>query len=214
MKRTGRRMLTAALLALLAGALVFFNLPETPLRNGQETAVQAAQEENRTQPGHEPGQYLPDFTLRCLDGTDFILSEHRGQTVFLNLWATWCGPCVKELPWFDGLLRDHAGEAAVLAVHSDLMTEDVAAFLSGFDYALPFAVDITGEVTALAGGSALLPQTLVINGRGEVIYNQAGSVTRELLEDLLKQAQESMADAPGSGGRPEGSNTGEVQDGA
>ena len=96
--------------------------------------------------------------------------------------------------------------------HSRTITMN--AFLSGFDYALPFAVDITGEVTALAGGSALLPQTLVINGRGEVIYNQAGSVTRELLEDLLKQAQESMADAPGSGGRPEGSNTGEVQDGA
>ena len=45
----------------------------------------------------EGGEALPDFTVTCLDGSEFTLSRHRGKTVVINLWATWCGPCVREL---------------------------------------------------------------------------------------------------------------------
>ena len=127
----------------------------------------------------------------CLNGGGaFRLSEHRGQVVFINLWATYCGPCVKELPHFDALVKAHP-DVAVLAVHSSLVTDDVAAYLSDKGRKLDFAVD--GEDNAVfdaVGGSALLPRTIVLNPEGEAIYNQAGSVTCETLNNLLRMAQE------------------------
>jgi len=77
------------------------------------------------------------------------------------------------------------------AVHSSLVTDDEAAYLSDKDWQLDFAVD--GEDNAVfdaVGGSALLPQTIVLNPEDEAIYNQAGSVTYESLDNLLKAAQE------------------------
>ena len=136
------------------------------------------------------GQQLENFTLTCFDGSEFRLAEQRGKVVFINLWATYCTPCVRELPFFDDLLRTHAGDVAVLAVHSMLATEDPQEFLAGRDYAISFAHDRDNRLTEEVGGSDTLPQTVVLNRRGEVIYNQVGSVTPELLEALYDKANE------------------------
>ena len=138
--------------------------------------------------GHAVGQQAPDFTLTTVDGQPFTLRDHRGQATVLNLWATWCGPCVKELPHFDRLAREHADDVAVLAIHSDLITDDVMEYLSHYDYSMPFAVDETGEVIASLGGSTMLPQTIVLDRYGVVIYNQVGSMTYEALTELVEAA--------------------------
>ena len=123
-----------------------------------------------------------------MDNQPFTLRDHRGQATVLNLWATWCGPCVKELPHFDRLAREHADDVAVLAIHSDLITDDVMEYLSHYDYSMPFAVDETGEVIASLGGSTMLPQTIVLDRYGVVIYNQVGSMTYEGLTELAEAA--------------------------
>ena len=138
--------------------------------------------------GHAVGQQAPDFTLTTVDNQPFTLRDHRGQATVLNLWATWCGPCVKELPYFDRLAREHADDVAVLAIHSDLITDDVMEYLSHYDYSMPFAVDETGEVIASLGGSTMLPQTIVLDRYGVVIYNQVGSMTYEALTELAEAA--------------------------
>ena len=138
--------------------------------------------------GHAVGQQAPDFTLTTVDNQPFTLRDHRGQATVLNLWATWCGPCVKELPHFDRLAREHADDVAVLAIHSDLITDDVMEYLSHYDYSMPFAVDETGEVIASLGGSTMLPQTIVLDRYGVVIYNQVGSMTYEALTELAEAA--------------------------
>lgn len=138
--------------------------------------------------GHAVGQQAPDFTLTTVEGQPFTLRDHRGQATVLNLWATWCGPCVKELPYFDRLAREHADDVAVLAIHSDLITDDVMEYLSHYDYSMPFAVDETGEVIASLGGSTMLPQTIVLDRYGVVIYNQVGSMTYEALTELAEAA--------------------------
>jgi len=169
-------------LAVLAGALVGFNLP-TAAREPAETASQ-----NETV-GNAVGERLPDFAIETMDGKEFRLSEHRGRVVFLNVWATWCGPCVQELPWFEAFAQTHP-DAAVLAIHGALITEDVADWLAGTDYSLPFAIDADGAVSRLLGVSSMLPHTVVLDPAGRVIYNAPGSVTPELLEELYRQARE------------------------
>ena len=138
--------------------------------------------------GHAVGQQAPDFTLTTTDGGSFTLRDHHGQVTVLNLWATWCGPCVKELPHFDRLAREQ--DVAVLAIHSDLITDDVGEYLSHYDYSMPFAVDETGQVIASLGGSQMLPQTIVLDPYGVVTYNQVGSVTYESLTALVQSASQ------------------------
>ena len=196
------RVLWAAALILLAGALAYFNLPVSDRAAAAPRTAEAAQEASAEAPseasaerfvssasyGFEVGEQLPDFTLTRTDGSVFTLSEYRGRVVILNLWATWCAPCVKELPYFDRLLREHPGEVEILAIHSDMISDDVAAFLADFDYRIGFVVDESGSVIASVNGSTMLPQTVVLNAYGEVTYNRVASVTYEMLEELLAAA--------------------------
>jgi LPXTG-motif cell wall-anchored protein len=99
------------------------------------------------------GERLPDFRITCVDGGEFTLSQHRGEVVVINLWATWCTPCVKELPHFDRLQRENPGRVAVLALHVPPVTTDVAEYLSAFSYEIPFAVDEDGGVSTLLNES-------------------------------------------------------------
>ena len=139
--------------------------------------------------GHAVGQQLEDFTLECYDGTEFRLADAHGRITFINLWATYCTPCIHELPYFSELYAAHPDDIAMIAVHSKLVTADPAAFLAGKDYAMPFATDADGAVNDIVGGTGALPQTVVLNRKGEVIYNQVGSVTPEVLEALYGEAE-------------------------
>ena len=183
--RGGRIVLSAVMAALLAAALILSNLPA---KQSTAESPEEVTEESNVPIGYEVGQRLADFSLATLDGAEFHLADHRGKAVVINLWATWCTPCVNELPYFEALYQAHRDDAAVLAIHSDMITDDVSGYLSGYDYSFPFAIDETGSVIASLGGSVMLPQTIVVNGEGVVTYNQVGSVTAEKLEALVSEA--------------------------
>ncbi len=172
MKQRTRRLLWTLALLLLAAVLLFVNLPE-----------RASREE-----GAQVGQQLPDFSIRCVDGREFSLSAQRGKVVVLNLWATWCTPCVKELPHFDRLQKEQGEEVAVLALHSPPVTADVNEWLAGYSYAIPFAVDEDGSLSALLGASAVLPHTVILSPEGTVRYSQPGALSYEKLLELVAAA--------------------------
>ena len=205
MRRSPGKILWSLALALLCLALVWFNLLDPAGRTdaGQDAAVtnpavpEAAADteapgETRFASdapfGHEVGQRLADFTLQCYDGSEFHLADARGRITVINLWATYCTPCIHELPYFSDLYAAHAGDIAMIAVHSSLVTEDPAAFLSDKGFAIPFATDTDDVVTNIVGGTGTLPQTVVLNRKGEVVYNQVGSITPEVLAALYDAA--------------------------
>ena len=140
--------------------------------------------------GHEPGQQLADFTLTCYDGTEFHLADTRGKVTFINLWATWCTPCKAELPYFNDLCQAKKEDAAVLVVHSSMVMQDTPEdYLADKDYRMFFATDTGDEMLwNTVGGSFTLPQTIVLNRKGEVIYNKIASVTPEVLASLYEEA--------------------------
>ena len=158
--------------------------------------------ESRASVGYEIGQQLADFTTPTFDGGEFHLADTRGKIVFINFWGTYCTPCVQELPDFVALLHEHEGEVAVIAVHSsmtgELEPQDYVKSKGWDKWTLPFALDDEEEDTifTIANGGSTLPQTIVLNRRGEVVYNRVGSVTPEMLEALYKQADAETPAAP------------------
>lgn len=184
-RKRNRLIVWMAATVLLAGALIYFN----PVQSGVDTISVQVETEQKLSPdqyGHEVGKYAPDFSAP-LYGSDaeFVLSEQRGKKVVVNFWATWCTPCCSELPYFDEIHRKYGEQVTVVAVHSDLITDDVEAYLAKFDYRMPFAQDETGQIISMLGGSNMLPHTVILDEEGRVIYNAAGSLTYERLEALL-----------------------------
>jgi len=167
-KKRSRTAWTAAI-ALLLGILFFANIPGA----------------DAPQTGADPGMVCPPITVPTYSGGEFTLSE--GTVTVINFWATWCGPCVEELPHFERLAESHP-EIDVVAVHSELVTEDVPAWLAARDFSLTFALDETGEVLTSLGGGDMLPQTVVVNEEGIITYNAVGSVTYEELENMIRHA--------------------------
>ena len=108
--------------------------------------------------------------------------------MILNFWATWCTPCCKELPHFDSIYQEYSDDVMVIAIHGDLVTDDVPGYLSNFDYTMPFALDEGGKVGSLLGVSTTLPHTIIIDANGVITYNAVGSLTEEQLRVLVSQA--------------------------
>ena len=177
-----RHALQIASLVLLAFVILLVNVLSP------ESSASVPGQPSDAPIGYEIGQQLPDFSVETLNDGTFTLSAYRGHPVLINLWATYCAPCVKELDYFSRLQTEHP-EIRILAVHSSLTTEDVADYLTSHDWALAFAVDTEDDAVFRAvGGSSVLPQTIVLNATGEVVYNQVGSVTYEKLLSLLSEA--------------------------
>ena len=129
--------------------------------------------------------------MECFDGAVFHLADCRGKITFINLWATWCTPCVQELPYFNELYQQRADDVTMLAIHSSFITDDPREYLASKGFVLPFTADTEDETLFnIVHGSATLPQTIVLNRKGEVVYNQVGSVTPEVLAALYEKADQ------------------------
>ena len=156
-----------------------------------EPAEAVAETEETSIPvGYEVGMRAPDFTAEVYgeNPSTFTLSEHRGKTVIVNFWATWCTPCCNELPHFDELYRKYEEDIVVIALHSHMVTDNVEEYLCQYDYQMPFGLDASGEIITSFNGSTMLPQTVVIDANGIITYNATGSVTYEMLEKLVSEA--------------------------
>ena len=199
-RQTGR-ILWAAALAALCFALLWFNVldpavqaespsPQAAIPAPSEAPIAAPRYESDAPEGNAVGQRLPDFTLSCYDGTVFRLAEQKGKITMINFWATYCTPCKQELPYFNDLYTAHRDDLAMIAVHPSLVLDSPEEYLADKGYALPFATDADDTVLRLVGGTGTYPQTVVLNRKGEVIYNKVGSVTPEVLEALFDEANQ------------------------
>jgi thiol-disulfide isomerase/thioredoxin len=109
-----------------------------------------------------------DFEITALGGDTFRLAKHRGQVVFLNFWATWCKPCIEEMPAIERLWRRYAnGPFVVLAVCEDPNSGRVGPFLAEHRIALPVGLDPAGDL-AKSFGVRSLPTTVIIDRDGYI----------------------------------------------
>ncbi len=138
------------------------------------------------------GKTAPDFVLRTLDGKDFRMTDHRGEVVLINFWATWCGPCVVETPELVDLYNDlHEEGLTILGISLDEEGfEVVAPFAEEFHVTYPIAVD-DGTVAEAFGGVYGLPTSYVIDKNGAIQQRFIGifptKEMRPVLEEMLQE---------------------------
>ena len=144
----------------------------------------------------------PEFALKDSNGKTVRLEDYRGKVVLLDFFATWCGPCKIEIPWFMEMERKNKDRGfAVLGVSMDDEGWDIVKpFLAelGVNYRVVIGNDSTAQ---LYGGVDALPTTFLIDRNGKIASVHIGLASRKDFEDGIEQLlQAPTADASGSGG--------------
>ena len=136
----------------------------------------------------------PDFTARLSDGTEFTLSEAKGKVVLINFWATWCPPCVGEMPAFEKLYAEYGDQVQILAVDCMEDTKTVDAFIEENGYTFPIAYDVDGSIEAKYPTEGI-PYTVVIGTDGSVADEFVGSRGADAQYQVYKEAIEKAMEA-------------------
>lgn len=123
-------------------------------------------------------QKAPDFTLKDLSGQARTLSRaYRDKVVLIDFWATWCVPCVKELPYLQGL-QDRYGarglEVLAISIDGPDRLAAVASFVGRYGYTLPVLLDPRSEVIALFDPQLILPFTILLDRSGRIRFVHQG----------------------------------------
>jgi thiol-disulfide isomerase/thioredoxin len=134
------------------------------------------------------------FDLRDTGGKAHRLAEYKGRWVVVNFWATWCVPCIQEIPEIAAFQREHP-EVVVIGIAED--AENAAkvkqfAAKVGHTYPLVLAND---SVEKQLGSPRALPTTRIYDPKGNVVYDRVGRVSKKFLEDATRGSGTAAAKA-------------------
>lgn len=188
MKRTLQSTLTLLTTLCIAGTLACAK-HETPVTGTTQSAAKsktpgAKSETDASTPGAEPesartevGDPMPAYVAAYLDGKPLNLAAEKGNVVFLNVWATWCGPCRFETPELQALQNQYAANSLkVIGVSVDEGDADaVKTFVAEQKITYPIAVDPEGRIATMLQ-TTVLPTSLLIGRDGKIVWRQIGAV--------------------------------------
>lgn len=149
-----------------------------------------------------PGQPAPEFSLAGRNGT-VDLARLRGQFVYVDFWASWCGPCKRSFPWMNGLQQRFGRSGLqVVAVNVDTARADADRFLATTPASFTVAFDPTGATPrsyAIKG----MPSSVLVDPGGNVVFQHAG-FNEGAAQELEQKIAQALAANPatGKGGTP------------
>jgi thiol-disulfide isomerase/thioredoxin len=123
------------------------------------------------------GDPMPAYTAKYLDGKPLDLAAEKGNVIFLNVWATWCGPCRFETPELQALQNQYAANGLkVIGVSVDEgETSAVKTFVTEQKITYPIAVDPEGRIANLLQ-TTVLPTSLLLDRNGKIVWRQIGAI--------------------------------------
>lgn len=167
--------------------------------NAQASAVQKDEKAGTSESGFSytidtshKGEAAPDFVFAGPDGGDVTLADFVGKPLLVNLWATWCGPCVVEMPALDDLAVERNGRLQVVVISQDSQgREKVDPFFKERKFvALQPYIDAENQF-GFHYGSGLLPTTVLYDAEGKEVVRVLGAMdwrgekARELIAGAL-----------------------------
>ncbi len=141
------------------------------------------------------GSRAADFKLEALDGHTVSLESLRGKVVFLNVWATWCGPCREEMPSMQVLYDDFKGnkDFVMLAASQDTGGRaQVASYVAKNGFHFTVLLDPENKISETYDVSGV-PETFIINRKGQIVAHHMGAFdwSRPDVKDALQQLLDS-----------------------
>lgn len=144
--------------------LIFFTLTVLIIGCTGSTTTETTESEPVT--GHE------ELKLKTLDGDDIDLKEYNGKTVFVNFWATWCRPCITEMPSIEKAQERLKDKNIVFIMASNETRGQIKNFKRSHKYDFNYVqLDMPLEQLNIQG----LPTTLIINPEGEIVFSEMGA---------------------------------------
>jgi thiol-disulfide isomerase/thioredoxin len=193
----------AIVVLLVAGVTLVVMAGTHNLRHRQRVMQKAQQEEanlataaSSADGGEDPtaktmlGKVAPSFTLVDLEGKKVSLADYKGHPVVLNFWATYCGPCKLEMPWFQDLENKYKGQGlVVLGLDQDdgMPVKDVAAASKrvGVTYPILMPDDAVSKSYQL---SDYIPETFYVDKSGKIVDQTIGAHSKDELEADIQKA--------------------------
>nr|WP_261764561.1 redoxin domain-containing protein [Paenibacillus xylanexedens] len=135
------------------------------------------------------GAEAPNFTAVNSKGEQVQLSDYRGKAVMINFWASWCTPCVREMPFVQELAQQNENNVETLFVNVGESKGTINEFLKNHQFDFPVIIDATGKVSKLYRITGL-PATMVIDQAGQFNHILLGELTEDI--PLQQWLEESM----------------------
>lgn len=132
---------------------------------------------------------LPDFKIKDVNGNEVSLHSKFGKPIVLNIWATWCGPCKVEMPYFQKAYEKYSDKIEFIMLNATTTRgeteEKVKSFIDERKFTFPIYYDANGEALRTLGIRAF-PSTFLLSSEGEILAATAGAVAEENLMEALK----------------------------
>ncbi len=132
-----------------------------------------------------------DFKLKDLDGKEVTLSAYKGKTIYVNFWATWCGPCTYEMPFLEQLYKERKDtDLVILTVNLQESKSVVNKFMTDNKYTFPVLLDIDGKASNTYGIQNI-PLSILIDKDFKIVSAHEGSMENyEMMRDFVDQLKE------------------------
>jgi thiol-disulfide isomerase/thioredoxin len=163
------------LIGCAAIALASCQKPSEPAENQAAASAPAPQEAGKGVDRSHTGKEAPRVVFNDPDGNETSLKAFAGKPTLVNLWASWCAPCVKELPTLDELARAQAGKINVIAVsQDDAPHASVEAFLQKHQIATLDSYQDPKMALSGALGAEVMPTSVLYDANGREIWRYVG----------------------------------------
>jgi len=184
-KMTGRTRIGVIVAIVMFGILSYGYLSDT---NGASlTENQSKQEKSDSTTEDQEKFEAPDFTLQTITGEEVSLSDYRGKIVFINFWATWCGPCRTEIPAFVELQDEYGTDnLVILGISVDQGDRSVVTEFAkeyNINYKILYA---NGEVVGKYGGIRSIPTTFIVDRDGYIRDGRVGFPGKDYFVQVIK----------------------------
>ena len=129
----------------------------------------------------------PDFALTDLAGNEITLDDLTGKVIFLNFWATWCGPCRHEIPDFIEFYDKYKEQGVeIIGISVDKSEKKVKEFMDQHKINYPVAM-ATNEIMGDYKPGRYIPTTIIINPNGDIVEKKVGIMDKATLESYFQE---------------------------
>lgn len=150
----------------------------------EESEINEPKNEILYEEGIEIGKKAVDFEVELLSGEKVKLSDYLGTPVFLNFWATWCGPCVGEMPDIEKIKAQYGDKIVILAINGGESKNDVKTFIAQKGYTFNIGIDEYGEVLTKYD-SMYIPLSIFINEEGVIQDRCVGALSEKQMKEIV-----------------------------